>query len=133
VGYEYQKRFADAQKAFESALKADPKYADAEYHLGVLTSVSGNSPLAIQHFEKAVEINPRHAPSLERLGHLYFVDGKFDKARDALLKSEALDPQNRKIEYGLALVYTKLGNREEAKIHMERFEKTASAGSAEKK
>ena len=133
VGYEDQRRFVDSQKAFESALKADPKFEDAEYQLGVLTSVTGNSALAIQHFEKAVEINPNHAPSLEKLGNLYLEAGQFDKARDALLKSEALDPQNRKIEYSLALAYAKLGNREEAKIHMERFEKAAPVSATEKK
>ena len=46
-----------------------------------------------------------------------------EKAREALLKAESLDPNNRETEYGLALAYSKLGDREEAKIHMDRFQK----------
>jgi len=133
IGYEDLKRFDDAQKAFENALKADPKFADAEYQIGVLLSLNGNSASATQHFEHAVEINPNHAPSLERLGNFYLETGQFDKARDVLLKSETLDPKNRKVEYGLALAYSKLGNRDEAKVHMERFEKAGPIGATEKK
>jgi len=133
VGYEDLKRFADAQKAFERALQADPKFVDAEYQLGILTSVNGNSGGSIQHFEHAIQINPDHAPSLEKLGGLYLQAGEFEKARDVLLKSEALDPHNRQVEYGLALVYGKLGNREEARIHMDRFEKAGPIGATEKK
>jgi hypothetical protein len=33
----------------------------------------------------------------------------------------------------LALVYGKLGNREEARIHMDRFEKAGPIGATEKK
>ena len=133
MGYEDMKRFDDAQKAFERAIKEDPKFADAEYQLGVLISLSGNSAAALEHFQNAVQINPDHAPSLERLGNSYLQAGQFEKARDVLLKSETLDPRNRKVEYGLALAYTKLGNREEAKIHMEKFEKAGPIGATEKK
>ena len=133
MGYEDMKRFDDAQKAFQRAIKEDPKFADAEYQLGVLISLSGNSAAALEHFQNAVQINPNHAPSLERLGNSYLEAGQFEKARDVLLKSETLDPQNRKVEYGLALAYTKLGNREEAKIHMEKFEKAGPIGSTEPK
>ena len=133
LGYEDLKRFDDAQKAFESALKADPNFAEAEYQLGVLISTTGNSALATQHYERALQLNPRHTLALEKLGGLYLQSGQFEKARDVLLKSESLDPTNRQVEYGLALVYGKLGNREEAKIHMERFEKYGKTGSTEKK
>jgi tetratricopeptide (TPR) repeat protein len=132
LGYEDEKRFGDAQKAFERAVQADPKSADAEYQLGRLISMNGNSELAIHHFERAVEINPNHAPSLAKLGNLYLQSGQFEKARESLLKAESLDPNDRQIEYGLALAYGKLGNREEAKIHMERFQKR-SGGSPQKK
>jgi hypothetical protein len=37
------------------------------------------------------------------------------------------------VEYGLALAYSKLGNRDEAKVHMERFEKAGPIGATEKK
>lgn len=130
VGYEDQKRFADAQKAFEKALQVDPKFADAEYQLGVLISLTGNSALAIQHYEHAIELNPKQGDALEKLGNLYLEASQFEKARDVLLKAEAVDPKNRKVEYGLALVYSKLGDREEARIHMERFANAGPIGAS---
>jgi superkiller protein 3 len=133
VGYEDQKRFADAQKAFEKAIEVDPKFADAEYQLGVLISLTGNSALAMQHYERAVQLNPQHGQALEKLGNAYLEAGQFEKARDMLLRAEIADPHNRKVEYGLALAYSKLGNREEAKVHMERFQKAGPIGATEKK
>jgi len=132
VGYEDEKRFADAQKAFERALEVDPKFAEAEYQLGTLLSLSGNSAVAMEHFERAVQINPNHSQALGKLGNLYLQAGQLEKAREVLLKAESLDPNNGETEYGLALAYGKLGNREEAKVHMDRFQKKRT-GSSEKK
>jgi Flp pilus assembly protein TadD len=56
------------------------------------------------------------------LGNLYLQAGQFEKARDSLRKAESLQPNNPETEYGLALAYGKLGDREEAKIHMGRFQ-----------
>ncbi len=123
LGYEDEKRFADAQKAFERALEADPKFAEAEYQLGTLVSSNGNSAVAMEHFERAVQINPNHSLALGKLGSLYLQAGQFEKAREVLLKAESVDPNNRQTEYALALACSKLGNREEAKIHMDRFQK----------
>lgn len=133
LGYEDQKKFPDAQKAFESALRADPKFAEAEYQLGVLTELSGNSAVGQQHYERALEMNPNHLLAMTKLGKLYLEAGQYEKARDVLLKAESIDPRNRETEYGLALVYSKLGNHEEAKVHMEKFQKAGPIGSVEKK
>jgi len=132
VGYEDEKRFPDAQKAFERALQADPKYADAEYQLGILISLNGNSAQAMEHFERAIQINPNHALALAKVGNLYLQSGQFEKAREALLKAESLDPNNRETEYGLAQAYGKLGNHEEAKIHMDRFQNGRGAANQKK-
>jgi tetratricopeptide (TPR) repeat protein len=133
LGYEDQKKFPEAQKAFESALKADPKFAEAEYQLGVITEVSGNSAEASQHYERALQMEPNHVPAMTKLGKLYLEAGQYQKAQEVLLKAESLDPSNRQTEYGLALVYSKLGNREEAKAHMEKFQKGGPIGATEKK
>jgi tetratricopeptide (TPR) repeat protein len=133
LGYEDQKNFPEAQKAFESALKADPKFAEAEYQLGVIIEVSGDSAVASQHYERALQMEPTHVPALTKLGRLYLEAGQYQKAQEVLLKAEGLDPRNRQTEYALALVYSKLGNREEAKAHMEKFQKAGPIGATEKK
>lgn len=133
LGYEDQKKFPEAQKAFESALKADPKFAEAEYQLGVITEVAGNSAEASRHYERALEMEPNHVPAMTKLGKLYLEAGQYQKAQEVLLKAESLDPSNRQTEYALALVYSKLGKREEAKAHMEKFQKAGPIGATEKK
>jgi superkiller protein 3 len=133
LGYEDQKRFPDAQTAFERALQVDPKFAEAEYQLGVITDVAGNSNVAMQHYERAAQMNPNHVLALGSLGKLYLQAGQFEKARDVLLRAESLNPADRQTEYELALVYGKLGNREEAKVHMDKFQKAGPIGSVERK
>jgi tetratricopeptide (TPR) repeat protein len=131
IGYAALKRANDAQKAFEHALEADPKFAEAEYQLGLLAGADGDTASAAHHFELAVEMNPTHALALAKLGNHYLEAGQFEKARDALLKAESLNPNDRQTEYGLALAYNKLGDREEANIHMKRFQKFGPIGSTE--
>lgn len=123
LGYEDLKRFPDAEKAFQRALEADPKSADAEHQLGVLKELSGDSADAKSYYEKAVAIDPNHLTSLSRLGAIYLQSGDFSHAREVLLRAESLDPNNRETEYGLALACARLGNRDEAKIHMDRFQR----------
>lgn len=133
LGYEDKKQFQDAENAFQRALQADPKFAEAEYQIGVLKGVSGDSAAAISHYERAIEFDPHHLQALNKLGGLYLQSGEFNKALAVLLKAEAINPDDRQTEYSLALAYAKLGNREEAKVHMERFQSKGPIGATEKK
>jgi tetratricopeptide (TPR) repeat protein len=133
LGYEEQKKSSEAQKAFERALQADPQFAEAEYQLGALAELSGDSAAAAQHYERALGMNPNHLLAMTKLGKLYLEAGQYEKSRDVLLKAESIAPQNRETEYDLALVYGKLGNHEEAKAHMEKFQKAGPIGSTERR
>ena len=99
----------------------------------MIADLAGNSSLAMQDYEKALAMDPNHLHLLTKLGKLYMQAGQFEKAREVLVKAEAVDPDDRQTEYALALVYSKLGNREEARVHMERFQKKGPIGATEKK
>lgn len=133
LGYEDRKQFSEAENAFERALQADPKFAEAEYQIGVLKSVSGDSSAAIPHYERAIQFDPNHLQALTKLGGLYLQSGDLNKALAVLLKAESINPDDRQTEYSLALAYAKLGKREEAKVHMERFQSKGPIGSVVKK
>jgi Tfp pilus assembly protein PilF len=56
------------------------------------------------------------------LGDQYLQAGQIEKARTVLEQSVALDDSNAKAQYDLALVLSKVGETQEAKQHMERWQ-----------
>jgi tetratricopeptide (TPR) repeat protein len=116
-------RYADARQALEHSLQVQPDIAETEYQLGLLFEQQGDQKTAIQHWEKAIVLEPRHAQALFSLGAMYLEAGKLDKAHDAFARSLVVDPNNMKTEYDLALVLNKLGNSQEAKVHLDRYRK----------
>jgi tetratricopeptide (TPR) repeat protein len=51
-------RIADAKKAFEEAIKLDPKFADAHYWLGMANLNEGKMPEAATAFEEYLKLAP---------------------------------------------------------------------------
>jgi tetratricopeptide (TPR) repeat protein len=54
------KRLEDARKAYDRALRLDPKFADVHYEVGLLESEEGNEAAAESSFARAIEHNAKH-------------------------------------------------------------------------
>src|SRR5204863_3226797 len=65
----------------------------------------------------------QHAKALAGLGALYLQTRELEKALNALQRAEAIDPNIVQMQYDLGLVLSSLGRPEEARVHMERFQK----------
>ncbi len=86
-------RFGRARKAFERALKADPRYAEAVNNLGVVYYMQTNYKKAIKHYLKAVAIRPDNASFHSNLGTAYFARKNFEQASTSYYRALELDPE----------------------------------------
>jgi tetratricopeptide (TPR) repeat protein len=123
MAYVEKRRTDDARKALQRSAQLDPTLAETHYQLGVLAGLEGKPQEGIQHFGQVVRMQPRHARALAGLGALYIQTRELDKALNALRRAEAIDPNDAQMEYDLGLVLSSQGKPEEAKVHMERFQK----------
>jgi len=85
-----QKRFAQAQGEFETAVKLDPRFAEAYNNLAFTLRKQGSSDYqkSLSYYNKAIELNPKLAEAYMYRGVLYSQMGrKADAQADlALLK-----------------------------------------------
>jgi tetratricopeptide (TPR) repeat protein len=114
-------RYEDSRRALEKALELDPKLTEAEYSLGILFLKEGDNQAALAHFERVLKAQPKHAGALLNSGMLYLQEGVLEKAKAALSTCETVDGNNPDLQYQLSLLYKRLGNTEEAQLHLERF------------
>jgi tetratricopeptide (TPR) repeat protein len=123
MAYVEKRRPEDARKALERSARLNPALTETQYQLGVLAGQEGKTQEGIQHFEQVVHMQPRHAMALAGLGALYIQTRELEKALNALQRAEAIDPNNAQMQYDLGLVLSSLGKPEEARVHMQRFQK----------
>ncbi len=63
-------KIAEAKTQFESAVKADPNYADANYWVGMANLNGGNMPEATKYFENYLKLAPDGAMAAQAKGIL---------------------------------------------------------------
>jgi tetratricopeptide (TPR) repeat protein len=89
------KRFAQAQKKFEQAVKLDPNFAEAYNNLAFTLRKQGssNSKQSLAYYNKAIDLKPKLAEAYMYRGVLYTQMGRKADAQADLATLKKLDPQ----------------------------------------
>ena len=161
VAYMGQQRFAEAQKQFEEALKAQPGHALAKlnlgiallaqqkseeakkalleateklpddpfgwYNLGLVYKDTSEPEKAIAAFQHVSKIAPNEPDAFYFIGYLESQSQKYDEAIAAYKSALAVFPFHASAEFGLAKAYQRQGDTENAREHLQKFQKMTAA------
>jgi tetratricopeptide (TPR) repeat protein len=114
VAYMNQQRFADAQKQFDSALKAQPGYALAKLNLGISLLSQQKSEDAKKALLDASEKLPRDPYAWYNLGLVYKAVGEQEKAIAAFQRVTEIVPSEPDAFYFIGYLATQLQKYDDA-------------------
>ncbi len=106
-----QGQYADAQKAYLSALAIDPDHDGAKNGMAALIGASGDIDRAIGMLVELAQRQPQ-SHVYANLGHAYQMKGRDYDARDAYQRALELDPGNTNVQQKLQALEQKLGATE---------------------
>ena len=104
------RQLADAEKVYLQAIKEQPKYIEAHYHLGTLYRELRQSRQAIQQYEKCLKLQPKHTNALLALGQLMSEQHDFDTATSHFNSAIATDKKFAPAYVNRAQINLKLEN-----------------------
>src|SRR5216684_2378104 len=116
------RRYDQAISQFQMTLEMDPSRLQAHLWLGQVYESKEMYGEAIAEFQKAIGLGRGYPPSLANLAHAYAVSGKRGQALRVLsrLKELELSKQEYVSAYDLAVIYTGLGEKDQAFKSLER-------------
>src|SRR5215213_3817576 len=125
-------RYEPARELLVAVTTADPQNARAWYNLGLLQKSTGEAEASLASFQKAASSRPADAHSHYFVGLMAAQIQQYDAAVSEFQRAIEIDPFLVSAEFGLARAFQRAGRGEEAKGHLERFqrlttEKIASA------
>jgi tetratricopeptide (TPR) repeat protein len=113
VAYE-AKRFDDALKELEEALRLHPENADAFYYRGLVYLALNRPSEAQTALQKALDLRPADPDLAFQLGVAYFNQEAYDKAEPLLRRSYQADPRRPNVGYYLGFIAFRQKNYREA-------------------
>ena len=102
-------------------LAMNPYHALTNYRVGDILMTKGRSDQAIAYLEQAVQANPRLLEAQRQLGKAFMEQQQYDKALEKLLIVAQGEPEDEGIHYLLTTAYRKLGDSEQAKVELRKF------------
>jgi len=75
-------KYREAEPILREVIRINPRYADVQNKLGVISNLNGELTEAAGHFEKALELNPRYTEASLNLAITYNDLGEFKKAQE---------------------------------------------------
>ncbi len=105
--------YAKAQEEFAAALRADPRFVDAGYNLGVVLIAMGDPERAIAILGQVLKARPAEPLSEFALGKAHFDAGRVSDALTHFDRAVELDPTLEDARFARAVALLELGEREE--------------------
>jgi len=105
---------AGALKEFDEAIKEKGLYPEAHNAEGDILSADSQWQKAVEEYKKAVKEEPKYAQAYASMGNAYMQLGDLPAAREAYAKAKEINPNDKNIVYGLALMLEKSGRTDEA-------------------
>jgi tetratricopeptide (TPR) repeat protein len=103
-----------AIKAFEAAVRLDPKYAPAYYDLGYAKSLQNKTDEALQNYDKAISLDPNYLDAYNQRGNLKGRNGDFAGAVADFQQVVRVNPNYPQGHYNLGHVYYFTGDLDNA-------------------
>lgn len=95
--------YNDARAAFEAAIKANGKQADAHYYLGLVMDKTGDRAAAEKEYREALSLSPDLQEAAENLTAIYVEAQKFDDAIAIAKKALAKNAKNAEMQLNFAI------------------------------
>jgi tetratricopeptide (TPR) repeat protein len=113
--YDKQKKFTDAEAAFQQVLTRDPENAAALNYLGYMLADRGERlDESVGYLKKALEIEPDNGSYLDSIGWAYFKQNKLDLAEANLRRAAEQLKTNSVIQSHFGEVLFKVGRYDQA-------------------
>lgn len=110
-------RNQEAIKAYEQAVKRQPRFAEAVNNIGVAYARLGKVDEAIAAFKQARALRPNWAEPNISLGNLYVTHERFDEALEAFSHAGRVEPNNAEPQSLMGSIFSRLGNLKKGAEH----------------
>jgi serine/threonine protein kinase/TolB-like protein/Tfp pilus assembly protein PilF len=110
----HARQYDDAIEQYRKTIELDPNWFAAHLELGLAYALKGAYPEAIVECEKALMLAPDNVDALESLGYVYAVAGRRADALRVLDRLNELSQRKYVPPFSRALVYTGLGDKDQA-------------------
>ena len=109
-----QKKYDEAIKAYDEAIKLDPNFAEAWFNKGNALNGQGKYEEAIKIFDEIIKLYPDFAMAWNNKGNAFATQGKYDEAIKAYDEAIKLDPNFAEAWNNKGSVFNGQGKYDEA-------------------
>ncbi len=99
---------------FSSAVRVEPGSTDASYNHAIALDDRGDAEGARREWERVLRLDPTHVGALARLGTFHAERGALELAASYFGRVLAVRPDDVETRFNLALLFERLGRREDA-------------------
>jgi len=119
--YQRQKKYAEAEQAFEGVLQLDSTYADAYNSLGSIYDMREDLDQALKYYSLAVKYNPVDDKAYFNMGGILYEKGRIEEAVEAYSNAIKSNPRHIFALNDLGATYMELNRIDKAIIAFEKL------------